>query len=325
MTPAAVSTPLAMAGLAGSSVLLVVALCLLLLLVAARRQMHRTVGPPATAARHEAARQRVVDVLARRDVGVALQPVIDLTTGRMAGAEALARFADGRPPDIWLAEACETGQGLALDQLAFTSAVRHLQELPTSCYLSVNATPELIVHGQLTDVLTGEETPLERVVIELTEHVKIVSYADLHQCLAQLRERGVRLAVDDTGAGYASFNHVLQLRPDIIKIDRSLIANVDSDPARRSLITALVLLALDLDATVVAEGVETMAELSMLASLGVDCAQGYLLARPSTERSRWSRWADPGRVWDTAQPRLDASSPRVDSGRSVTLPDRPLV
>jgi EAL domain-containing protein (putative c-di-GMP-specific phosphodiesterase class I) len=319
MTPAAMVTPGALAGLAGTAALLVVVVWLTWMLLLARAQVRRALGPPeANAARHEAARQRVDQVLQRRAVDVALQPVIDLTTGRIAGTEALARFADGRPPDIWLAEAVETGQGLAMDRLAFTTALRQLKRLTTPCYLSVNATPELIVQGQLTALISEQRVPLDRLVIELTEHVKISNYADLHVSLAQLRERGVRLAVDDTGAGYASFNHVLQLKPDIIKIDRSLIANVNADPARRSLITALVLLALDLNATVVGEGVETMAELSTLADLGVDCAQGYLLARPSTERARWRRWMDPGRVWDTTQP-------RVDSGRSVTLPDRPLV
>ena len=310
---------MATTGLVGTGVLLCVVAWLTWMLLLARRQIRRALGPPeASAARHEAARQRVEQVLQRRAVDVALQPVIDLTTGRITGTEALARFADGRPPDIWLAEAVETGQGLAMDRLAFTTAVRQLKRLPTACYLSVNATPELIVHGRLTELINEQRVPVERLVIELTEHVKIASYNDLQVGLAQLRERGVRLAVDDTGAGYASFNHVLQLKPDIIKIDRSLIANVNADPARRSLITALVLLALDLNATVVAEGVETMAELSTLGSLGVDCAQGYLLARPSTERARWRRWTDPGRIWDTAQP-------RVDGGRSVTLPDRPLV
>ena len=313
------STPVAIAGLAGTGALLCVVAWLAWMLLLARRQIRRALGPPeASAARHEAARQRVDQVLQRRAVDVALQPVIDLNTGRITGTEALARFADGRPPDVWLAEAVETGQGLAMDRLAFTAALRQIKRLPSHCYLSVNATPELIVHGQLTALVNEQRVPVDRLVIELTEHVKIANYSDLHMSIAQLRERGVRLAVDDTGAGYASFNHVLQLKPDIIKIDRSLIANVNADPARRSLITALVLLALDLNATVVGEGVETMAELSTLADLGVDCAQGYLLARPSTERSRWRRWMDPGRVWDTAQP-------RVDSGRSVTLPDRPLV
>ena len=319
MTPAAMSTPVAIAGLAGTGVLLVAACCLSWLLLLTRRKLRRALRPrEVNVARHEAARQRVDHLLQRRTVDVALQPVIDLTTGRMVGTEALARFPDGRSPDTWLAEAADTGQGLALDHLAFTSAIRHLKRLPSPCYLSVNATPELIMHGQLSDWLDAHAVPLDRLVIEVTEHVKISSYAELHMCLAQMRERGARLAIDDTGAGYASFNHVLQLRPDIIKIDRSLITNVTEDPARRSIVTALVLLALDLDATVVAEGVETLPELTTLATLGVDCAQGYLLARPSTDHSRWRRWADAGRVWETGQH-------QSGSGRSVTLPDRPLV
>jgi EAL domain-containing protein (putative c-di-GMP-specific phosphodiesterase class I) len=319
VTTAALATPVGVAGLAGTGVLLVVAFWLLALLLLTRRRLRRALKPgAANVAVHEAARQRVQNVVQRRAVEIALQPVIDLTTGRLAGTEALARFPDGRAPDIWLAEAADTGQGLAMDRLVFTSAVRQLKRLPAHCYLSVNATPELIMHGRLVESLSEAHVPLERLVIEVTEHVKIASYGELHMCLAPLRERGVRLAIDDTGAGYASFNHVLQLRPDIIKIDRSLIANVTEDAARRSLVTALVLLALDLDATVVAEGVETFSELTTLGALGIDCAQGYLLARPSTDHSRWRRWCDAGRVWDTGQQ-------RSDSGRLVTIPDRPLV
>jgi EAL domain-containing protein (putative c-di-GMP-specific phosphodiesterase class I) len=265
-----------------------------------------------------AARHRVADAIERRRVHIALQPIIDLTTGRLAGAEALARFPDGRPPDEWFGEATETGQVLDLDALTFTSALDLLNTLPEHCYLSVNASPELLMRGDLVRRLDEQHVPLDRLVIEVTEHVKISSYGDLHTRLAVLRERGVRLAIDDTGAGYASFNHVLQLKPDIIKIDRSLIVDITDDAARRSLVTALVLLALDLDASITAEGVETASELETLATLGVDCAQGYLLARPSTDRARWTAWTDPGRVWD-------AGRTRNDSGRSVTLPDRPLV
>jgi EAL domain-containing protein (putative c-di-GMP-specific phosphodiesterase class I) len=319
-------TSLALAGFAGAGVLLLVAGALAWALLDARRQLQRDRdGALMSASSHEAARHRIDHVVHEHAIDLALQPIVDLATGRLVGTEALSRFRDGRPPDVWLDEAAQTGQGLALDRLAFTSAVAVLPSLPADCYLSVNATPELIAHGGITEWLLSEQVPLERLVIEVTEHVKIVSYAELQMCLVQLRERGVRLAVDDTGAGYASFNHVLQLRPDIIKIDRSLIASVSHDPARRSLITALVLLALDLNATVVGEGVETMSELGTLAALGVDCAQGYLLARPSTDQARWRRWTDPKRVWETTQPRVESAQPRVDSGRSVTLPDRPLV
>jgi EAL domain-containing protein (putative c-di-GMP-specific phosphodiesterase class I) len=112
-----------------------------------------------------------------------------------------------------------------------------------------------------------------------------------------LRNAGVRVAVDDTGAGYASLSHVLQLRPDVIKIDRSLITELATDAARRSLVTSLVLLALDLGAVVTGEGVETFAELETLAVLGVDHGQGYLLSRPTTDPLQWAGWAR--RQWRT--------------------------
>jgi EAL domain-containing protein (putative c-di-GMP-specific phosphodiesterase class I) len=97
----------------------------------------------------------------------------------------------------------------------------------------------------------------------------------------------VRLAVDDTGAGYASLNHVLQVRPDIIKLDRTLIAGLTEDRARRSLVTALVLLGLDIGASLTGEGTETLQQLDALNTLGVEHAQGYALARPTTDRQMW--------------------------------------
>jgi EAL domain-containing protein (putative c-di-GMP-specific phosphodiesterase class I) len=105
----------------------------------------------------------------------------------------------------------------------------------------------------------------------------------------------MRLAVDDTGAGYASFTHVLRLRPDIVKLDRSLIAGIDTDPALRAFVTAIVLLALALDASIIAEGVETSAELETLRSLGVAEAQGYFFARPTCSPAQWGSW--PARDW----------------------------
>jgi EAL domain-containing protein (putative c-di-GMP-specific phosphodiesterase class I) len=299
------------ASLAGNALLLLVVMALVGALVTTRRRLNRR-GPDLTELEVNlaAARHRVADLVEERGVQIALQPIIDLATGLLVGAEALARFPDGRCADTWFEEASTTGQALDLDRVAFTAACRAASALPEGCYLSVNATPELLLSGNLVATLVEQHVPLDRLVIEVTEHVKIASYGDLKACLLALRERGVRLAIDDTGAGYASFNHVLQLRPDIIKIDRSLIADLTEDPARRSLVTALVLLALDLDATVVAEGVESASELTTLGALGVDYAQGYLLARPSTNRLRWERWADPGRVWDIGQPRIvDVDAP----------------
>lgn len=246
----------------------------------------------AMAAEHAlaAAKARLTSVLTDRDLEIALQPIVDPGSGLAVGAEALARFRDGRGPDEWFRDARDTGLALDLDRLTFTTALNLLPQIPKHLYLSINASPELIIGSlALTDLLAAD-VPLDRLVIEVTEHVRIGDYQQLHDVLTPLREHGVRLAIDDTGAGYASLAHVLQLRPDIIKIDRSLIASISTDPARRSLVTALVLMALDLGATVTGEGVETPTELETLATLGVDHVQGYLLGKPETDPHRWVKW-----------------------------------
>jgi PAS domain S-box-containing protein len=264
---------------------------------------------------HFAARARVQGVLDTGALDVALQPIVDLTTGELAGVEALARFRDGRGPDVWFRDAAEAGLALELDRLAVQSALGLFPLIPAGCYLSINATPELVLSGTLQTDLLGRaaELPLDRLVIEITEHARVTSYTDLQALLTPLRERGVRLAVDDTGAGYASLSHVLQLRPSIIKLDRSMVADIAEDRARRSLVTALVLLALDLGASLTGEGIETPAELDTLKLLGVDTGQGYLLARPSTDRRHWRTWWT--RIWLTPT-RVDGqATPRIESER----------
>jgi PAS domain S-box-containing protein len=256
-----------------------------------------------------AARERIDRVLTDSALDTALQPIVDLASGRLVGVEALARFRDGRRPDQWFGDARDTGQSLDLDRLAFVTALSTFPQLPPGVYLSVNATPALLTDPRFRSAVVDSGVPLERLVVEITEHVEIFRYEEITAALTPLRERGVRLAIDDTGAGFASFSHVLKLRPDVIKIDRSLIAGVHEDPARRSLITALVLLALDLRAAVTAEGAEQAAELEALLDLGVDHVQGYLLARPTTDRAAWARWW--GRNWIPSTSARRPSSPLV--------------
>ncbi|MCU1677505.1 MAG: hypothetical protein JWM93_2263, partial [Frankiales bacterium] len=228
-----------------------------------------------------AARVRVSEVLERSSLDVAFQPIVDLVTGQLAGVEALARFRDGRGPDQWFPDAHDAGLAVELDYLAFTAALTAARRLPEHCSVSVNASPALILASPLAEIVLNSGIQAARVLVEVTEQVRVDDYDALNAALLPLRRAGVRVAVDDTGAGYASLSHVLQLRPDVIKIDRSLITDLAMDGARRSLVTALVLLAFDLGALVTAEGVETPAELETLALLGVDNAQGYLLGKPT--------------------------------------------
>ena len=265
---------------------------------------------------------RVRDALEHGSITIALQPIIGLTTGNLAGVEALARFPDNGRPDVWFAEAHEVGHGADLELLAVRRALAVLAGLPEQVFLSVNASPSLITDARLAALLGDPSVPLHRIVLELTEHIPVDRYGDIISALLPLRERGLRLAIDDAGAGYASFAHVLKLRPDTIKLDRSLVADIDADPARRAFVTAIVLLALELDATVTAEGIENVRELEAVAALGVDHGQGYLLAKPTTEPDHWRAWQ--GASWqaratmtgDAAEkPDLQEPSPKPADAR----------
>lgn len=258
----------------------------------------------------EAPRRRLAAIVARTErligapesLRVALQPVIDLASGRWVAVEALARFPDdggqeAGAPETLLADAHEAGVGVALERLAVEAALATLPALPPGVRLSVNASPALILDPGFADLLQRCGPDRERLVVEITEHAAVSRYEDIHEALLPHRQRGLGLAVDDTGAGYASFAHVLRLRPDIIKLDRSLLADIDHDGARRAFVTAVVLMALELGASVTAEGVETPAELDTVRSLGVDAVQGFLLSRPSTAPATWATWA--ARDWLT--------------------------
>ena len=232
---------------------------------------------------HERETAQIQGLLDAGDLAIALQPIFDVHTGRCLGVEALSRFPAGYGDTSSVFDmAYDVGLGAPLERLALTRAISLVPELPPQQYLSVNLTPQ--VAYDLEAMSPASNGLLPSLVLEITEHAAIESYAELRGSLQDARSQGLRLAIDDAGAGYASLKHVVELAPDIIKIDRSLVDGVAVDRARRSVVSAFVLLALDLGATVVAEGVECRADLRAVEDLGVDAAQGYLLARPSTDR-----------------------------------------
>ena len=208
------------------------------------------------------------------------QPILDLRTGRAAGLEALSRFMvePSRTPDVWFAEAERIGMLNQLDAKAAWTALSHLHLLPTGAYLSINLAPTTVTSPEFAAL--AEAAPMGRLVVEITEHAPVADYDVLAEAMAPFRRRGGKLAVDDAGSGFASLRHILRLAPDVIKLDLELTSGVDVDPARRALARALISFANDIDATIVAEGVETEDELKTLRTLGVSYAQGYYLGRP---------------------------------------------
>jgi EAL domain-containing protein (putative c-di-GMP-specific phosphodiesterase class I) len=218
--------------------------------------------------------------LAKAQPNVVYQPIIDLRQGQICGWESLARFTEEplRSPDHWFREAAEAGLGLEMELHAVEKALLGLDQLPAHHYLSLNCSPQLLLSGRLTRALAGHAP--RRLVVELTEHSIVSDYTALASAIDPLRAAGLRLAIDDAGAGYASMRHILQLRPDIIKLDMALTQGIEQDAQRRAMASALIAFARETGCSVVAEGVETLADLLTLRRLGADKVQGYLTGRP---------------------------------------------
>jgi diguanylate cyclase (GGDEF)-like protein/PAS domain S-box-containing protein len=215
------------------------------------------------------------------------QPVVDLRTGLVAGYEALSRFAESRrPPNAWFAQAHRCGLGIELEMVA-ARAQLDAPGRPPGSRLSINLSPSAMLSAEAEQLLAGD---LSHVVLEVTEDELMADGGALEERLAELRRRGARLAVDDIGAGYAGLKQVMRLQPDVLKLDRSLVAGVASDPAKGAMVDALVRYSRRIDADVCAEGVGTLEDLEALADLDVTYGQGFVLAEPGPP------WADVDRA-----------------------------
>ena len=221
-------------------------------------------------------RRRLQRILDRRAFDMAFQPIVDLDLGVILGYEALTRFSDGARPDVQFAEATAVGLGPAFEMAAVRAAVERFGDRRDG-FLTVNLSPSVIVEcrAELEAVVRGAGAPL---VIEVTEHVPILDYAELRAAVRSLGE--TRLAIDDAGAGYASLRHIVQLSPSFAKLDMSLVRDIQDDPVRRALITGLAHSALLSGIDLIAEGIETEAEAATLRDLGVELGQGYLFGKP---------------------------------------------
>jgi EAL domain-containing protein (putative c-di-GMP-specific phosphodiesterase class I) len=228
------------------------------------------------------AKTDVLEVLGAPDrLRIHLQPIIGLQTGTVWGLEALARFP-GHPqpgPAAWFRTAMRAGWSAALETVALCAALDVLDSLPEAMALTVNLSPATLLRKDVTELLL-DATP-GRLLIEITEHEQVHDYGALLQALSGLRSAGIRLGIDDFGAGHSSLRHVLQLAPDVVKLDISIIQQVDVDPSRQALVEAMLAFCARVGAVVIAEGVEEPGELVSLLELGVQYAQGWFLARPA--------------------------------------------
>lgn len=268
----------------------------------------------ASTVEQDAVEHAFADLIATRSLRMAFQPIIDLTDGACRAVEALARFpAALGEPSVAFDNAERVGLRADVEGLAVDQALAALPQLHPRQSVGVNCSPAAACEFDRHAAATG--VPLDRVILEITEHTAVASYADIRDHLQPLRQEGLRIAIDDAGAGFASLRHVIELQPDIVKIDRSLICGAPHDSARRAVITTFVLLALEVGATVIAEGIETAAELDVARTLGVDAGQGFLLARPTTDLGQVAGWGArgllPTRATSTRTRRARSMAPRA--------------
>ena len=222
---------------------------------------------------------RLEPVLAAGGPLVVLQPIVDLATGVRVGSEALSRFpaAWDKAPDVCFAEAHSVGLGHELELVALDRAAEHLTAVEG--YVAMNISPATLLLPEFSALM--ERLPLERVLLELSEHDQVEDYDALAAALAPFRAGGMRLAIDDVGAGFSTLRHIVVTAPDVLKMDRSIVSGVDTDPVLTRLVGSLVEFGHGGGATVVAEGVETAAEAVVLRDLGVDLGQGWFFGRPA--------------------------------------------
>jgi EAL domain-containing protein (putative c-di-GMP-specific phosphodiesterase class I)/DNA-binding response OmpR family regulator len=229
--------------------------------------------------RHGATRAEIEAVLIDRTFRPVFQPVVELSTSSVIGYEALTRFDDGTRPDRRFADAAAVGLGVELEAVTLTAALGAAAALPADRWLSLNVSPEFLL-----DPVRPREVLARRgdrsIVLEITEHVAIEDYSRFRAAVETLGP-SVGFAVDDAGAGYASFRHILELRPDYVKLDIGLVREIDQDDVRQALVAGIVYFAERTRCRLIAEGVETPGERDRLQRLGVEFGQGYLLARPA--------------------------------------------
>lgn len=216
-------------------------------------------------------------LLATRAFHPVFQPIVELESGETIGYEGLTRFDSGERPDVCFADAWSVGMGAELELATLEAAIAAARSLPAGRWLDLNISPRLLqTPERLTPLLAAADRPL---VVEITEHELIEDYAAVREAAAALGS-DVRLAVDDAGVGIANFGHIIELRPDFVKIDISLVRRVNADPGRQALVVAMRHFARTAGCRLVAEGVESDEERRTLRMLGVEFGQGHWFGRP---------------------------------------------
>lgn len=239
-------------------------------------------------------RARLEAVLRDRMLVTAFQPIYDLTTGSVVGAEALTRFlSDGADPAAyWFAEAEDIGLRTDLEFATLELSLTASRDLPPELFVAFKLSHTACLDDRLPVLI--EETSLapDRMLLELSGRIGADQAGLLEAVLEPLRGDGVRLSIDHSGSYFVSARHVSRLRPEMIKLDAGLTAGIDQDSLRQDLVVAELNFARRIGATLSAQHIETGAELATMSGLGITVGQGFYLGRPSVQPQDWASWQE---------------------------------
>ena len=280
---------------------------------------HGQSGDPLSAEEKKLAEEALARFIAGDGLAMAVQPIVDVHTGSVHAYEALARFAGSTEGSLhWFSMAAALGKRDALERACLRAALHLFGQRPAGVSLSVNLSAPVLL-DPLTLEMLDEQRDLRGLIVEITEETLVQSATELRSVIAPLQERGACLAVDDMGAGYSGLRQITTVHPSYLKLDRSLISDIDHDSDRAALVGALVGYSKQVGSLLVAEGIEYSAELRVLGDLGVPLAQGYYTGRPGRP------WPDVRVAWPSAEPdrtllALDTTTPAGVATAGSLLP-----
>ncbi|MBD0678442.1 diguanylate phosphodiesterase [Pseudomonas sp. PSB11] len=228
---------------------------------------------------------------------MAFQPIVDLRDNSIFAYEALVRGDDGNGAAAILGKVNEQNR-YAFDQACRVKAVELASRLQIPCFVSINFLPNAVYQAATCIRATLEAAsrfgfPTERLIFEITENEELVDKEHLKNIIREYRRKGFKTAIDDFGAGYSGLNLLAEFQPDIIKLDMALVRSICTDPVRQAIVQGILGVCKALKIDVIAEGVETHAELQQLLTLGINLYQGYLFAKPEYETLPKVNWPAP--------------------------------
>lgn len=233
-------------------------------------------------------KEKVQELIMKEDIRTIFQPIISFKDKEIIGYEALSRGPEGTEyenPYLLFDAAAEADLLFELDRLCRKKALLNARSISPRHRLFINCLPSAVLDPDFRDAYLKsflEELKITpaNIVLEVTEREAIENYELFKEAVSYYSGLGFAIAVDDTGAGYSSLETVVELKPDFIKLDISIVRDIDKNILKQELIKAIMALSKEMNSTVIAEGVETEEELNTLREIGIDFGQGFLFARP---------------------------------------------